>query len=189
MRLVGSSGLHNGSGLPSSDLRMESVGTERSGRQTAAESPLVVRPDTGPACSWPLWSSPVIRITSLFTLPFYLTLPQMRQFSHSPSPENNYRAFEVVAPSGPRGDCHSNNRVPRTPSPRSFPLCKEAHCPETLPISLWGCELYLPVTSRVAPSSLKNGINSYSLLRPEIKINLMASAWFQELRRGQLDAL
>jgi len=42
-----SSGLHNGSGLPSSDLGTESVGTERSGRQTAAaESPLVVRPDS-----------------------------------------------------------------------------------------------------------------------------------------------
>lgn len=34
------------------------------------------------------------------------------------------RSLQIVGPHRSRRDCHSNNQVTRTPSPRSFPLCK-----------------------------------------------------------------
>lgn len=126
---------------------MESVGTERSGRQTAAaKSPLVVRPDTGPVLSWPLRSSLAIRIVGLFTL----RCLKWGKRGNCPTPPLQRKTTEPSKSwglPGPRGVCIQIARFLEPPAPRGFPLCQEVHCPEAPPTSLRGCELYLPVTS------------------------------------------
>lgn len=175
--------LHSWSGLPSSDLGSESVGTERSGWQTAAgDSPLAVRSDTGPGCSWRLHSSLAILIVC-FSTSCSFKWGKLDQANYT---QKNDKAWWVLKTSRVPEETHANSQLPN-PHPRVCPLAQEV-LRDCLPIGFPsihpGPWVVAIVASRVAVSWFRTWIFSYNLLWVETKNNLKAWTWFQGLRRG-----